>query len=238
MARMQVTESDLGVLRHMLDPARPSDPDELIAQSLLEDLQALVPCDNVTLQVMTSLDDRRIKRWVQDAGDYPAEVEDDDETAAEFWDWLPCSYPQRTGSTDVTRLTDFANDYGAEPGVAGRVLVPLPVPDHEDHRIMLWRFEGSDFTERDVLLMMLLQPHITDMHAAQLRRRSGVPELTKRQTDVLRLVAAGCTNRQIARALDISEGTVRKHLENTYATLGASSRTEALAAVGAVHQPA
>jgi DNA-binding NarL/FixJ family response regulator len=44
----------------------------------------------------------------------------------------------------------------------------------------------------------------------------------------LRLVAAGHTNRQIARPLGISEGTVRKHLENIYARLQVSSRTAAV----------
>ena len=48
----------------------------------------------------------------------------------------------------------------------------------------------------------------------------------------MRLVAAGCTNRQIATALFVSEATVRKHLENTYARLGVTNRVAALAKVG------
>jgi len=43
-----------------------------------------------------------------------------------------------------------------------------------------------------------------------------VPRLTPRQKDLLRLLAAGYTNTQIARRLGISEGTVRTHLENIY----------------------
>jgi DNA-binding NarL/FixJ family response regulator len=42
------------------------------------------------------------------------------------------------------------------------------------------------------------------------------------------LVAAGHTNRQIARRFGISEGTVRTHLENIYARLQVSSRTAAV----------
>lgn len=65
-----------------------------------------------------------------------------------------------------------------------------------------------------------------------LRRRHGRPELTKRQWDILRLLAAGCSNRQTARALEISEATVSKHLENLYTRLApVNSRTEALAKV-------
>ena len=46
--------------------------------------------------------------------------------------------------------------------------------------------------------------------------------------ELLRLLAAGHTNAQIARQLGISEGTVRTHLENIYQKLGVSSRTAAV----------
>jgi DNA-binding NarL/FixJ family response regulator len=45
---------------------------------------------------------------------------------------------------------------------------------------------------------------------------------------VLRLVAAGHTNAQVARRLGVTEGTVRTHLENIYERLGVSSRTAAV----------
>ncbi len=51
---------------------------------------------------------------------------------------------------------------------------------------------------------------------------------TPRQTDLLRLVAAGHTNAQIARRLGLSEGTVRTHLENIYSRLQVSSRAAAV----------
>jgi DNA-binding NarL/FixJ family response regulator len=53
--------------------------------------------------------------------------------------------------------------------------------------------------------------------------------LTPRQLDVLRLVAAGKSNRQIAASLVISEHTVARHVQNIFATLGVSSRTAASA---------
>ncbi len=55
--------------------------------------------------------------------------------------------------------------------------------------------------------------------------------LTDRQTQVLRLLACGKRNEQIARELGISARTVTKHLENIYAALGVSSRAQALARV-------
>jgi DNA-binding NarL/FixJ family response regulator len=44
---------------------------------------------------------------------------------------------------------------------------------------------------------------------------------------VLRLVARGCTNREIADELVLSEHTVRRHLQNVFGRLGVSSRAAA-----------
>ena len=53
--------------------------------------------------------------------------------------------------------------------------------------------------------------------------------LTARELEVLRLVAAGETNKAIAAALVLSERTVDRHVSNIFAKLGASSRTAATA---------
>jgi DNA-binding CsgD family transcriptional regulator len=53
--------------------------------------------------------------------------------------------------------------------------------------------------------------------------------VTPRELEVLRLVAAGMSNREIAAALVISEHTVARHLQNIFAKLGVSSRTAASA---------
>jgi ATP/maltotriose-dependent transcriptional regulator MalT len=53
--------------------------------------------------------------------------------------------------------------------------------------------------------------------------------LTEREVEVLRLVARGCTNREIADVLVLSEHTVRRHLQNVFARLGVSSRAAAAA---------
>ncbi|HET8537695.1 MAG TPA: helix-turn-helix transcriptional regulator, partial [Solirubrobacteraceae bacterium] len=59
-----------------------------------------------------------------------------------------------------------------------------------------------------------------------LRRRD---ELTARQRQILSLVAHGYTNAEVAMRLGLSAGTVRKHLENVYATMGVTSRAAAVA---------
>jgi DNA-binding CsgD family transcriptional regulator len=55
------------------------------------------------------------------------------------------------------------------------------------------------------------------------------PPLTDREREILQLVAAGKSNAEIAEAMWISPGTVRKHLENVYEKLGVHSRTAAVA---------
>lgn len=62
------------------------------------------------------------------------------------------------------------------------------------------------------------------------RMTRGVPKLSERERDVLRLVAEGLANKEIARALFISEGTVKTHLVHAFAKLDADSRTAAVAA--------
>jgi ATP/maltotriose-dependent transcriptional regulator MalT len=57
-----------------------------------------------------------------------------------------------------------------------------------------------------------------------------LPEpLSERELEVLQLIAAGKTNRQIATELFVSVGTVKTHINNVYRKLDAHSRTQALA---------
>ena len=53
--------------------------------------------------------------------------------------------------------------------------------------------------------------------------------LTAREAEVLASVATGCSNRQVASTLFITEATVRRHLANIYLKLGVGSRTAAAA---------
>ncbi len=59
-------------------------------------------------------------------------------------------------------------------------------------------------------------------------RGPGSGELSARERDVLRHVARGCTNREIAAALHVSEATVKTHLLNAFAKLGVDDRTAAV----------
>ena len=57
-----------------------------------------------------------------------------------------------------------------------------------------------------------------------------IETLSEREIEVLRLVATGMSNQQIARQLVITVGTVKKHLNNIFGKLGARSRIQAVAA--------
>ena len=95
-------------------------------------------------------------------------------------------------------------------------------------QLSLIRGSGPEFSERDRAVLTLLRPHLHQAYLDAERRRHPVPQLTPRHWDLLKLVAAGHTNTQIARRLGISEGTVGTHLENIYTRLNVSSRTAAV----------
>ena len=52
--------------------------------------------------------------------------------------------------------------------------------------------------------------------------------LTARETEILRLLAAGRSTEAIARDLVIAVGTVKRHIANAYGKLGAGHRVEAI----------
>ncbi len=64
--------------------------------------------------------------------------------------------------------------------------------------------------------------------AAKLAERVGERELTSRELEVLRLMSDGKSNREIATALSITEGTVKAHVNNVLGKLNVSGRTEAV----------
>jgi DNA-binding NarL/FixJ family response regulator len=72
---------------------------------------------------------------------------------------------------------------------------------------------------------------VTSPHARE--RAASVPSslkntgLSDREVEVLRLIAKGATNREIAETLVISEGTVKNHISNILSRLGLRDRTQA-----------
>jgi DNA-binding NarL/FixJ family response regulator len=70
--------------------------------------------------------------------------------------------------------------------------------------------------------------HITPEIAERLAERMPDSDLSGREIEVLELIAKGMSNRQIADALFITEGTVKFHVINILTKLGANDRTMAV----------
>ena len=63
--------------------------------------------------------------------------------------------------------------------------------------------------------------------AERLAERMNAPALTERETEVLRLIVGGNSNKEIAAALFISEATVKTHINSLLSKLGVTDRTQA-----------
>jgi two-component system NarL family response regulator len=72
------------------------------------------------------------------------------------------------------------------------------------------------------------QRHIPPEVAARLADRVARSQLSAREIEVVRLLVSGRRNREIAGALEITEGTVKLHVSSILEKLGAEDRTEAV----------
>jgi two-component system, NarL family, response regulator len=72
------------------------------------------------------------------------------------------------------------------------------------------------------------QKRIPSDVAAKLAERMMMPELTERELEVLHLIVAGQSNKEIGMALTITEGTVKVHVNNLLGKLGVQDRTQAV----------
>ncbi|HLJ65885.1 MAG TPA: response regulator transcription factor [Chloroflexota bacterium] len=72
-----------------------------------------------------------------------------------------------------------------------------------------------------------LSPEVSARLLREIRAPESPETLTERETEVLRLLAQGQANKEIARNLQIGEKTVKTHVSNILAKLGVQSRTQA-----------
>lgn len=82
----------------------------------------------------------------------------------------------------------------------------------------------------------VIEPSVATKVVAEFNRLSSLghragepapPLLSARELDVIRQVARGRTNKEIASALNVTEGTVKNHLTNVFTRLGVIDRTQA-----------
>jgi two-component system NarL family response regulator len=72
--------------------------------------------------------------------------------------------------------------------------------------------------------------HIPPVIAQKLAERMGTEELTPRESDVLEQIVRGKSNKEIATVLEISEATVKTHINSLLSKLGVTDRTQAATA--------
>lgn len=232
-----VTDADLRGLLDVLDAARSCDTGRGMPVAVLEQLRRVVACDSMSF---LELEVSSCSVLVDQTLNEPEVGEEVDESAfwRHYWDCLACSYPDRCrDDRSITTVSDFYSQrqfhatgmYAEYLGffMEHEAMMCLPAPSGRSRRVLLFRTEGPDFDSRDRLLLALLRPHLAEVHRDLERRTSPSAQLTARQRELLQLVARGYSNAEIARALTISPGTVRKHLENIFERLAVPSRTAA-----------
>jgi DNA-binding CsgD family transcriptional regulator len=243
-----ITDTDVRDLLGVFERCQPAADDDIFYADVLVGLRELIPCDDITFQLMDVAEQRIRLLCVSDEGvERQESVGMEDQFLQlfwqEFWEEDGCAGPLVTG--DYSTLLHQAETWGtrayantplgaqfAAMGVKDEVLVPMTPLAGTDRRLLLFRDAGSpDFSEREKAMLALARPHVAELHTRRDRELRGEPNLTPRQWEVLRRVATGSSNTQIARDLALSEATVRKHLENVFLRLGVQSRTEAVARV-------
>lgn len=244
MSGMTLTDTEVTALRAVADPAHVREPGPAVSWSLLEAVRTLVGADEVELDQTDP--GRRWLGFMQslDGRSYVSEDADDPYFWELWWSTEACVLVKTGPQAGATMLSDFlsAREWRQEPmyvvytkpsGLFHELGVNLPDSRGRSLRLHCWRSPGRDFSERDRFLLSLLRPHIAAAYRAAERQRQPI-QLTPRQLELLAQVRRGLTNRQVARVMGLSEGTVRRHLENIYERLGVSSRTEAVARLASV----
>lgn len=134
---------------------------------------------------------------------------------------------QQLPSVKVLVLTTFDEDeYVAEAlrvGARGYLLKDMP----SEELANAIRTVHKGYTQLGPGLVKKVMAKVTAMPIRQPSLPPGWQQLTRRELEVLRLVAKGASNREIAESLYIAEGTVKNHVTNILHRLNLRDRTQA-----------
>lgn len=240
-----LSDRDLRALVTFAEEGRRDEPNGAMPWAVLDGLSRLIRCDSVGFTEYYPPRGAFLTEQWSEGVDHVLlrDVVDLDNPYWSLWqDFLPCGYPERTGDRrSVVMYSDFYTqpqlastpfiiEMGGSPQMH-RLVARLPVQPGRTRRILIDRDSGADFSERDRLVLQLLRPHLYEIYLDAQRRRDGVPRLSRRELEVLRLAAQGRSNAAIARELFIAVSTVRKHLEHIFDRTGVRTRAEAAALV-------
>jgi DNA-binding NarL/FixJ family response regulator len=132
---------------------------------------------------------------------------------------------QQFPQTKVLVLTTFDEDdyvnQAIQRGAAGYLLKDTP----SEELAAAIRSVHRGYTQFAPGILQKMLTRLAPTAAVELP--AGFAELTPREKDVLRLIAQGASNREIAQTLYISEGTVKNHVTNILGRLNLRDRTQA-----------
>lgn len=236
-----VRSADLRRLLAVIDTARSGDASDGLPTDVLAQARTLVACEVISFIEFDPV--REVDHLDQSLPDDDYSPETDPTLYwRHYWDNTYCSYPDRSGDRrSISTISDFYTrrqwrntamytEHFAQLGLEAEAMICIAAPTGRNRRLLLFRGPGPDFDGRDRLLLSLLRPHLNEAYQDLARRRRPAPRLTPRQWELLRLLARGDTNAEIAHELVVSVTTVRKHLENIFTRLNVTNRTAAIAA--------
>ena len=98
-----------------------------------------------------------------------------------------------------------------------------------DYQSRMKKHSGNQFNPLAAYVARLLDAFSQPFGSEKARRASMPEPLSERELDILRLIATGRTNKEIADTLVIAVSTVKSHINNLYGKLGTNRRTQAIA---------
>ncbi|HVQ86768.1 MAG TPA: response regulator transcription factor [Actinomycetes bacterium] len=238
-----LTDSDARRLLELVEDARAASTPDVLPDLVLESAFGLIECDSISYFDFDPYLQRTYELRVFPHTDTYAEQDEGNVFWKYYWSDLSCCWPSLTGDErSITSISDFYsqreyhrsamyNDYLKHEDAEREVMMCLSAPGTRTRRLLFWRGRGSDFDDRDRLVLALLRAPLNEVCRQRSSAQSRQLHLTARQMQLLQLVAQGHTNRDIATQLVVSVSTVRKHLENIFERLDVNNRTAAVARV-------